>query len=146
MKVDKAALTCCSYDDPPALYPRLVSIALGLRKCVLRTLIPPRPYALRYSTLTDPDPKTGRYYKTVYESEPWYVQPTFFTRNSPSSWFRWAIGRPYPDGKNFKPEGYRMFEVGPQKLENIGQEQCKATCDKLMNAGRGGCPFGFNTA
>jgi hypothetical protein len=72
-----------------------------------------------------------------------YVKSTFFTRNSPLAWFRWAIGGPYPDGKNYKPEGYKIFEIGPVKLENQGQAECEAGRDRLMNSNRGGCPFAF---
>jgi hypothetical protein len=72
-----------------------------------------------------------------------YVKPTFLTRNSPLAWFRWAIGGPYPDGKNYKPEGYKIFEVGPEKLEKLGLAECEAARDKLMEGNRGGCPFAF---
>jgi hypothetical protein len=72
-----------------------------------------------------------------------YVKSTFFTRNSPTAWFRWAIGGPYPDGKNYKPEGYKIFEVGPAKLEHKGHEECEAIRDKLMSSNRSGCPFAF---
>jgi hypothetical protein len=65
------------------------------------------------------------------------------TRNSPTAWFRWAIGGPYPDGKQYKSEGYKIFEVGPAKLENQGVAECEATRDRLMNSNRGGCPFAF---
>jgi hypothetical protein len=70
-----------------------------------------------------------------------YVKPTFFTRNSPLAWFRWATGGPFPDGKNYKPEGYKIFEVGPQKLENLGQEECEAMKEKLMKSNRGAFAF-----
>jgi hypothetical protein len=72
-----------------------------------------------------------------------YVKPTFLVRNSPLAWFRWAIGGPYPDGKNYKPGGYKIFEIGPEKLEGHGLEECEATKDRLMNANRGACPFAF---
>ncbi|KAF2019087.1 hypothetical protein BU24DRAFT_112336 [Aaosphaeria arxii CBS 175.79] len=133
------------YDDPPPLISKLVYSALYIRKLVIRHLLPPRPYFLRKRDLSDdPDPVTGRYYKLIYESEPWYVKPTFFVRNSPSSWLRWAIGRPYPDGKNYKPEGYDILEVGPPSKEKVGRAQCEATRDKLLAADRGRCPFAFS--
>jgi hypothetical protein len=133
------------YDDPSPFYSYLIFSALKFRKFLLSWFIPPRPYSMRFNSLSeDPDPKTGRYYQTVYQSEPWYVQPTFFTRYSIDSWVRWATGRPYPDGKNFKPEGYRIFEVGPKKQEGRGEKDCEATRDRLMDGRRGGCPFGFS--
>jgi hypothetical protein len=55
--------------------------------------------------------------------------------------FRRALGRPVPDGKGYKPAGYRMFELGPSKFEGKGMEECTATAEKLLNGRRGGCPF-----
>jgi hypothetical protein len=130
------------YLDPPPMYPRLTSFTLTIRKLVLRYLILPRPYILRYRTLSDdPHPKTGRYFMTTYEAEPWYIEPTFLTRYSPITLLRRFLGRPYPDGKNYKPAGYKIMELGPKKLEKMGQEECEVTRQRLMGGGRGGCPF-----
>jgi hypothetical protein len=60
------------YDDPPAIYLRIIKAIFGMRKFVSRYLLPPRPYTLRVRPVTDdPDPKTGRYFMTEYDSEPW---------------------------------------------------------------------------
>ncbi|KAH7085848.1 hypothetical protein BKA63DRAFT_529405 [Paraphoma chrysanthemicola] len=132
------------YEDPPAIYPKLITAIFGARKVLMTYLSPPRPWALRFSPLSDkPDPKTGRYFMSEYDNQPWYVKPTFFVRNSPLAWFRWAIGGPYPDGKNYKPEGYKIFELGPKKLEGHGVEECEAIKERLLSANRVGCPFAF---
>ena len=61
------------YNDPPPIYPHVVKPLLHLRKLVIRHLLPPRPYYLRYLIAAeDPDPKTGRYYAVQYDGEPWY--------------------------------------------------------------------------
>ncbi|ORY07774.1 hypothetical protein BCR34DRAFT_16984 [Clohesyomyces aquaticus] len=133
------------YDNPPSHYPPLVNLALNARKWFIRHLLPPRPLSMRYLGISEEaDPKTGRYYQTTYESEPWYVKPTFSSKYNLYAWSRWALGLPVPDGKNFKPQGYAIFEVGPEKLEGKGQEECARTRDRLMASGRGGCPFGFS--
>ena len=60
------------YDDPPAIYPKIINTIFKLRKFISRNFLPPRPYALRIQLVTDkPDPKTGRYFMTEYENEPW---------------------------------------------------------------------------
>ena len=60
------------YDDPPPVYLNIVKAIFGARKFVSKNLLPPRPYAFRVSPVTDePDPKTGRYFMTEYENEPW---------------------------------------------------------------------------
>ena len=60
------------YEKPPTLYPKLVKVVFGVRRFILRNLMPPRPDALRVKFFTDEkDPKTGKYHMTVYQSEPW---------------------------------------------------------------------------
>ncbi|KAJ8117597.1 hypothetical protein OPT61_g1236 [Boeremia exigua] len=133
------------YDQPPAIYPKIAKAVFGLRNFISKNLLPPRPRALWASSFTDqPDPKTGRYFMTEYENEPWYVKPTFAARNSPLAWLRWASGKPYPDGQRYKPQGYKTFEVGPENLEGLGLEECEATRDRLLNSDRGRCPFAFS--
>jgi hypothetical protein len=130
------------YPDPPPLYPKLIQGVLYVRKLLIRHALPPRPGFMAFSMLSKhPDPVTGRYYQTVYEAEPWYVKPTFLTRNSPRSWIAWATGMPYPDGRNYKPQGYDVYEVGPPSLEGKGREWCEGVTERLMGEGRGGCPF-----
>ncbi|KAF2266944.1 hypothetical protein CC78DRAFT_513155 [Lojkania enalia] len=129
------------YDDPPALYPPLVDFLLYTRAFLLRHLTLPRPFSLRVDPLTDPDPVTGRFYQHYYQHEPWYVPRTASHLYGPLTLFRRLVGLPYPNGKKYKPEGYAMFEVGPQGMEKLGQDSCQKTYEELMEKGRGGCPF-----
>lgn len=62
------------YDDPPPIYLKIVQAIFDARKLVSRWLLLPRPYSLRVRPVTEsPDPKTGRYFMTEYENEPWWV-------------------------------------------------------------------------
>ncbi|KAJ9647910.1 hypothetical protein H2201_001277 [Coniosporium apollinis] len=131
------------YEPPPSGYIERVNYVFLVRRLILRSLALPRPYALRYMSVTDdPDPKTGRYYRTVYDAEPWYVPATFWNRFGPQAWMRWLAGRPYP-GRGFKPEGFTIPEVGPVNMEGKGRDYFEDTKGKLMGMGRGGCPFAF---
>lgn len=49
-------------------------------------------------------------------------------------------GKGYP-GPNYIPEGYLIERVGPTYFENSGIAEVEASRDKLINSGRGGCPF-----
>ncbi|KAL5116727.1 hypothetical protein ACEQ8H_005339 [Pleosporales sp. CAS-2024a] len=132
------------YDNPSPVFEYVIHALFAARRFISTYFLPPRPYALRYNPLVEePDAKTGRYHFGEYDGQPWYVKPSFFARHSPFAWFRWAIGGPYPDGKQYKPEGYRIYEVGPAKLENQGAAECEAIKDRLMSSNRGGCPFAF---
>lgn len=138
-KLRKAML----YDQAPAIYPKLINAIFGFRRFVAQNLLPPRPYMWRNNPLSEKPDAKGRYFTIDWDNQPWYVKPTFFTRHSPLAYFRWVIGGPYPDGKNYKPEGYKIFEVGPKRLEGQGEEECQDTLNKLMKEDRGGCPFAF---
>ncbi|KAJ4380564.1 hypothetical protein N0V86_003923 [Didymella sp. IMI 355093] len=132
------------YEDPPLVYLKIVRAVFGFRKFVMRNLLPPRPWALRVRPVTDDPDANGRYFMTEYENEPWYIKPTFSERYSLLAWVRWAVGKPYPNGKDYKPQGYKIFEVGPEKLEGHGLDECKAIRDRLMGSDRGRCPFAFS--
>jgi hypothetical protein len=93
------------------------------------------------------DPKTGRYNLLLPLDQPWYVKPTIFNRNSPWSWYAWAVGKPYPgsDAKH-KPEGYHIHEVGPNSVSGRGMTEFTEGRDRLLAEKRGGCPFAFAKA
>lgn len=60
------------YEKPHPIYPRVLFSFLQLRKLFIKYFMLPRPYYFRSSYLSDdPDPKTGRYYRLLYQSEPW---------------------------------------------------------------------------
>ena len=142
--MEKRLRVAMKYPDPKPSYAFLTISALKLRRFVLSWLMPPRPHFLRHREITDPDPKTGRCYRTEYANQPWYIAPTFWNRNSLLSWARWAMGKPYPNGdKKYQPEGYTVFEVGPEKMVGKGLDECAAIRDQLLNADRGQCPFAF---
>jgi hypothetical protein len=70
--LDERLRSAMMYEKPSAIYPFIVNTILGVRKFFLRFLIPPRPYFLRRIVVTEEaDPKTGRYYATNYDMEPW---------------------------------------------------------------------------
>ncbi|KAF2833287.1 hypothetical protein CC86DRAFT_7713 [Ophiobolus disseminans] len=129
------------YPEAPQIYRKIINAIFATRRFVSIYLLPPRPYAWRFNIISDAADEHGRYFISAYDAQPWYVKPTFLVRNSPLAWLRWAIGGPYPDGKNYKPQGYKIFEVGPERLEGKGVEECEEILGKLMGSATGGCPF-----
>ena len=70
--MDEKLRLAMMYEKPPAIYPAVVDAILGVRKFFLKFFAPPRPYILRRVGVTEQaDPKTGRYYTTYYDGEPW---------------------------------------------------------------------------
>ncbi|KAF2637956.1 hypothetical protein P280DRAFT_456668 [Massarina eburnea CBS 473.64] len=132
------------YDAPAPIYTHLTEFALNARKFVLRHLTLPRPECLRFRLVSeDKDPVTGRYQRLVYSMEPWYVPADGWNWLSPLEWFRWATGRAVPNGKQYKPTGFKISEIGPAKMEGKGIEECSEEFNRLMSAPRGACPFAF---
>ncbi|KAF2804935.1 uncharacterized protein BDZ99DRAFT_467159 [Mytilinidion resinicola] len=129
------------YPAAPAPYHAVKNFALSARKFLLKNFFLPRPYFLRFRAFTEEPNSTGRYERTFYETEPWYIPETFGNRWSLEAWVRWLAGRPIPGGGKYKPEGYHFHEVGPKKMEGKGLEHYKMEKGKLYAAGRGGCPF-----
>lgn len=129
------------YNKPPSWLQNSVDWALEIRKYLLKYAALPRPNFMAVEYLSKEPDENGRRHRLVYESEPWYCESNWKSRNTPQSWVKWLIGRPIPDGKNYKPEGYLIPEIGPNSLSGTGKEEFEATRAKLTKQNRGGCPF-----
>lgn len=130
----------CRLDEPSKLVSVVAMGSLALRKFVLRHLSLPRSRPHIRVTL-QPDAK-GRYHRTTWAAEPWYVKPTIANRYRWQAWKEWFAGRPLPGDHGVEPEGYVQEEVGPKRFKGKGLKEFKCEKDRLMGIGRGGCPFG----
>lgn len=128
------------YETPPPWVQNTVEGALNLRKLALRYLALPRPHFFRHDIISEKADANGRYHRVEYESEPWYVESNLRNRWGPQAWFKWIGGKPIPGG-SYKSQGYLIHEVGPKSQEKMGKQEFEITKEKLMSAGRGGCPF-----
>ncbi|KAF2842148.1 hypothetical protein M501DRAFT_928154 [Patellaria atrata CBS 101060] len=139
--MDDRLRTAMKYEVPPKSYFTTINAVFAIRRFILRWLMPPRPWFLPYRTISpEPDSKTGRLHRKYYESEPWYVPATFGNRYGLGAWMNWLAGRPIPE-KKFRPEGFLIEEIGPRRMEGKGMDEFKEMKERLMRAGRGGCPF-----
>ncbi|KAK3720661.1 hypothetical protein LTR37_003711 [Vermiconidia calcicola] len=127
-------------NDPPKLVEKAVFGALQLRRFYLRYFSLPRfrPH-LRVTQKADVN---GRFHRTTWAAQPWYVKPSVSNRWRWQAWKEWLTGRPLPGDDGIKPEGYTHEEVGPAKFEGRGKEDFVQERERLMMMGRGGCPFG----
>ncbi|OCK80615.1 hypothetical protein K432DRAFT_297294 [Lepidopterella palustris CBS 459.81] len=142
--MDERLRKAMMFPEPPRSYVAAVHALIAVRSFFLRNFALPRPYFLRFTALSEqPDKETGRYHRLFYETEPWYIPETLYTRYSPSAWLRWIAGRPIPGGQKYKPEGYHMHEIGPSKMEGKGMEAYEEGKERLLKQGRGKCPFAF---
>lgn len=135
------------YDDPPALYPKLINAILSLRKYVLRYLALPRPELFRARQVRDTPDAQGRRTLRLYDNFPYYVKPTLMNRWGPAAWVSWLTGRPLPGDEGFMPEGFLTEKVGPKMFEDNGKQrgdwerEAEQTKERLRRERTGGCPF-----
>lgn len=135
------------YDDPPALYPKLINAVLTLRKYFLRYLALPRPEFSRVRQVRDQPDAQGRRTLRLYDNFPYYVKPTLMNRWGPGAWVSWLTGRPLPGDDGFIPEGFLTEQVGPKMFEDKGKQggdwerEAEQTKARLRRERTGACPF-----
>ncbi|KAJ5126593.1 hypothetical protein N7448_007372 [Penicillium atrosanguineum] len=93
------------YHAPTPFFEAVFSGLITVCKIVLRYLTPPRPYFLRYNSLTEKPDKNGRFFLTEWEAAPFYVKPTFWNRWGPMALVTRILGRPVPgdEGDKYYP-------------------------------------------
>lgn len=138
------AADCMSrYEKPPSIYLFLVSTVFTVRKYFLRYLCLPRPHFMRVHNITDQPSPDGTYHMKVWETVPWYIQPTVWNRYSLQSWTSWLMGLPIPgdEGDRYWPQGYKIHELGPDFMRGKGADYAKESRPKIAAERMKGCPF-----
>lgn len=139
--MDDRLRTAMIYPPPHPILQILVETVLTVRKLTLRYLALPRPHFLRHDIISEKADKNGRYHRIEYESEPWYMESNLRNRWGLQAWFKWFGGKPFPGSGDYKAQGYLIQEVGPRSQEKMGLREFEVEKERLMMAGRGGCPF-----
>ena len=118
-----------------------LDFAIGLRKWLIQQLFLPRPQLLRVLWFSDADETTGKYHFEQYIGHPWYIKPTLARRWHLKSCLLWLTGGYIPSekGRRFRPEGYRILDLGPVSLEGKGTVEMEAA--KVTIRSMQGCPF-----
>lgn len=114
------------------------------RKLFVGYLSLPRPSWLAVQRIDEePDPVTGRYHLHVYFAYPWYVNPTFAARWGPTALVKRLLGGAIPSSDpRYRPEGYMVSEVGPERLRGEGEEEMETMRAWMRERrGLGGCPM-----
>lgn len=96
---------------------------------------------MRVLWFSDADPVTGRYHFEQYIGRPWYIKPTLMRRFKFNSWLLWLTGGYLPsnDQPQYRPEGYKINELGPTSLEGKGLDEMENA--KLAISKAQGCPM-----
>lgn len=98
---------------------------------------------MRAKYITDQPTKNGNYYSKKYDAAPYYIKPTVWERWQPAAWYSWFLGLPLPgdEGDKYHPQGYKIPDVGPQKMSGKGGDFAKGVVEQLRSTRSGGCVF-----
>jgi hypothetical protein len=134
-----------SIDEPRAGLQAALNIGIGLRKFILKHLLPPRPGFMRMPWFSKADRETGKYHFEQYIGKPWYIKPTFARRWNIQSWLLWLTGGYVPSSSQmeYRPEGYTIPELGPARFEGKGLEEMEVAKSAIRKIQ--GCPFYGNS-
>ncbi|KAI5928172.1 hypothetical protein F4810DRAFT_647277 [Camillea tinctor] len=133
--------------SPSPIHNLTMSALLTLRRWAVRYLHLPRPGYLRSRFFEeDADPITGKHHAAQYTAHPWYVRPTLWSRWGFEAWRTrlWGGVLPGDDGDKYRPDGYRIAEVGPEAQRGKGGAEMEKMRARLRErrVAQGGCPLG----
>ena len=131
------------YEKPPLWLTLITHLILDARKYVLRYLWLPRPSFFPRSVSIERPSKHGTFFMTKQDTAPWYIKPTIWNRYGPLSWITRLMGLPLPgdEGGKYFPTGYKILDVGPERLRSKGIESMQNDKERVMKGMGGGCPF-----
>lgn len=132
------------YETPSSWVRITVSVGIALRKFVLKHLLLPRPQSMAMPWFSEIDPTTGRSLFEQYIGYPFYIKPTMLRRWGWKSWLLWLTGSYVPSSNKpeFRPEGYKIPDLGPAVFEGKGREEMEAAKTAILRMQ--GCPFHMN--
>lgn len=136
--------TAMMFPAPHKSYLQIANTIFSVRRFCLRYLTLPRPHAMRVQASPDEaDPVTKNYYQNSYLAHPYYNKPGFWNNWGPVAWFKWLSGGDLPGSKGslFRPEGYRLEEVGPDSMKGKGGDEMRKIEERIRLERPVGCPF-----
>jgi hypothetical protein len=123
--VDERLRVSMGFEKAPFWMKYLTRFLLNIRAFVLRYCVLPRFYPDDFGQgpTSCPLNKNGRYQRTKYLFEPWYVRETWWNKT-----FSLIGKRP---GYEYRSEGFKVDELGPEKLAGKGLEAMKKDVEKM---------------
>lgn len=90
-----------------------------------------------------PNPATHLYNFERKSLQPWYVQPTFWSKWGPGAFLVRAFGGKLPGsrGDRYEPQGYNLMTIGPESQKNKGIEEMVSDMEVIKARGVATCPF-----
>jgi len=121
------------FDEAPEGYRVWIPRILRMRALFIKRLMLPRWRPFGYG-ISEVEGDPGRFTRTYWKFEPWYVRQTFGTYLS-------GLLSITPSAK-YRSEGFRHEQLGPEDLREKGNQQVLQAADKMRQQSAGGkCPF-----
>ena len=123
--IDERLRLAMGFEEAPLWVKRLATTMFKIRAFLLRYCSLPRIYPEDLGQ--GPDScvinKHGKYQRTGYTFEPWYVKETWFSKLWPFSTIR--------PGPKYKSDGFKTEELGPEQFAGKGVEAMKKDAEKM---------------
>ncbi|KUM59712.1 hypothetical protein ACN42_g7427 [Penicillium freii] len=133
----------CLESPDPVLWFLLAFIREG-RKVFLRYLALPRSSSSAVKLVHDtPNQETRLYNFERKTLQPWYVQPTFWSKWGLGALLVRALGGKVPGsrGDRYQPGGYDLMTIGPEPQKEHGAEEMRSDIEAIKARGVATCPF-----
>ncbi|KAL8692432.1 MAG: hypothetical protein Q9218_002532 [Villophora microphyllina] len=119
---------------------QVLTVVSGTRKLLLQYFLLPRMFPVEEMEKPAAD---GKRSLRIWDAAPYYVKPTFWRRWGPGALVSRLLRIPLPgdEGDKYRPQGYRLADVGPDRMLGKGADIVRETVGELRKTRTGGCPF-----
>ncbi|KAK9646394.1 hypothetical protein HCH54_005144 [Aspergillus fumigatus] len=142
--LDDVMRTSLGLESPSLLLSIVLALVRCSRKLVLRYLALPRPSFLAVKLVHDtPNPETKLYNFDRKGLQPWYVQPTLWSKYGPGALLVRVFGGKAPGsgGDRYLPQGYNLMTIGPEPQKGKGLQEMSLDMEVIKARGVATCPF-----
>ncbi|CAF0720729.1 unnamed protein product [Adineta ricciae] len=125
--VDERLRLAMGFEQAPDRMKYFINLVMNIRALLLRHCMLPRIYPSDFGQGPSSCPlnEYGRYQRTKYVFEPWYVKETW--------WNQLFSSNDHKPGPKYRSHGFKIEEVGPENFLGKGVEIMEKDVEKMKN-------------